>query len=663
VSTTLAAPSLPPSSFRHAVPSPSILSAGIVAHNEERNLEPAVRSLLDQDLPSGTWWNAIWVVASGCTDRSVAVAERLVEEDPRVRLVVEPERLGKAHALREVFRRAQGTGLVLLNADACAESGSVAELVRVAARHAPPFAVMGRPVVPGDADGRWVGTLRSMWDLHHEFHLELQEAGGGSHLSDELLLVSLPTVPPLPDGIINDGSYFAVWLAQHGGQRLYAPQARVRIEVPRRIRDHLHQRRRIQYGNDQVTAVLGSAPSTLARYALTQPRRTAELLRRWIRGQPNAVTHLATLGAAEVAARSLSAWDRIPPRKDHVRWRRIGSGDTAPRRPRGVPLPKSGPRSASPSGEVLESRVTAVVGVAAEFGTGVALPELLRLLPNEGPATVSEVQGWLADRPHIARTYGGAAYAPGFEREAGGDRLERGRLYLRSAEALLSGPLRGALPWVQCACVTGSTAYGEPGPGDDLDLFVVTREGSLWWFLAYAFLALRISAGRRARGHDPVPCLNFVLDDREATLEFSRSQGFLFAREALTARPLQGVEYYRNLLSQAPWMAKEIPRLYAERNGNLPASRPGTTSLAVRCLNAAVFPLLAAYLQLVGLRRNARYRAKGRSDQRFRTETRWRRLALASRRFEQVRARYRALDTSTPKLRSRSGQRNDSTVP
>jgi len=662
MSAILATQSLPTSPARNASVSPTILSAGIVAYNEERNLERAVRSLLDQDLPTGVWWNTLWIVASGCTDGSVEIAQRLTEEDPRVRLVVEPERLGKAHALREVFRRAQGNALVLLNSDACAEPGSVAELVGVASAHPPPFAVMGRPVVPEDAPSPWAGSLRSMWDLHHEFHCELQELGGGSHLSDELLLVSLPTLPPLPDGIINDGSYFGVWLAQHGGRRLYAPNARVRIEIPVRMQDHLHQRRRIQYGNDQVTAVLGASPSTLARYAVEQPRRALELIGRSVLTQPKGVRRFAALCAAELVARALSAWDRLPPRRDHVRWRRIGTAGTSRR---AHETPSVGPRTPSlhPAPESLDRRVAAVIEVAAEFGTGVSLPELLQLLPDDGPGTISEVRDWLAARPHLARLLGDAVFAPESVRTPETVRLERGRHYLRSADELLAGPLRGVLPWVRCACVTGSTAYGEPGPSDDLDLFVVTRQGSLWWFLAYTYLAARLAARRPSTRAGPMPCFNFVVDDREAVQEFSNGHGFLFAREALAARPVRGEEFYRGLLSSAPWMAEEIPRLYAERTANASTPQPSPASMIVRFLNAALFPWLATYLQLVGLRRDAHYRERKMSDHRFRTVTRWRRLTFASRRFERLRDRYRGLDADAPAARPRSSPRNEASFP
>jgi glycosyltransferase involved in cell wall biosynthesis len=622
-------------------PSPRNLVGGVVAHNEERHLRASVRSLTEQNLPDGVRWGEIWVVASGCTDSTVEVARSLAEEDPRVRLVIETERGGKARALREVFQRARGDALVLLNSDARAEPGAVGELLRTAVGKAPPFAVMGRPIVPDPATGRWAPTFRWMWQLHHEFHAELLSAGAGGHLSDELLLVSLPGVPPIPDGIINDGSYLAVWLAQHSGGRWYASGARVSIEVPDSVRDHLHQRRRIHVGNAQVTSVLREPPATIPRRFLEQPTQTARLLRRMVANDGGFV-HFARLAAWEFASHALAVWDRMPPRKDHVRWRRIRSAEPTDT----LGQPPKFPETARPEVDIparVEERVAAVVEVASQFRTGVRLPELLSLLPKDAPATVPEVRNWLEARPDLAHVEGEVAFAPETAKAGEPGRAERGRHYLESARSLLAGPLRGALNWCQCVCVTGSAAYGLPEHGDDLDLFVVTQRGGLWWFLAYTYLSIRLARRRDAGSSGPVPCFNFVLESDEAVNEFSRKQGFLFAREALTALPMHGQEFYRGLLARGSWMEEEIPRLYAEKTPSPIASRsaPASAPLIVRLLNGAVFPWLAAYLQLAGLRRDGRFRRASMSDHQFRTETRWRRLAFASRKFERLRESYR----------------------
>ena len=183
------------------------LIGGIVAFNEERRLAASVESLLAQRLPAGVRWRAITIVASGCTDRTTEVAESLAAAHAEVNVVVQPDRMGKASALREIFRAARGDYLVLLNADAAADPGAVAALLHTASSLSRPFAVMGRPE-PAELPPARIGSgLRLLWDLHHRLHAELVASREGTHLSDELLLLPVSHLPPLPPGVVNDGAF------------------------------------------------------------------------------------------------------------------------------------------------------------------------------------------------------------------------------------------------------------------------------------------------------------------------------------------------------------------------------------------------------------------------------------------------------------------------
>ncbi len=302
---------------------PLALVGGVVAFNEERNIEPALRSLLEQRLPPGAHWASIWVVASGCTDRTVPIVEAFAEAHSLVHLIVEKERGGKAQALDRILRTAEGDVLVLLNSDARAEPGSVAALLRSAADRPGPFAVMAQPVVPQGAATPVDRIVRLMWALHHEFHAASLGGGRGNHLSDELLLLSLPGVPGLPVGVINDGSYVGLWLAGRGGTLLYAPEARVAIQVPATLGDHLVQRRRILVGHAQMTRLMGRHPSTLFRLFLHDPEAAIRVLWHGIRKEPGRIVDLSLLIFPEVAAGCLALWDRLPPQRDHRNWQRI----------------------------------------------------------------------------------------------------------------------------------------------------------------------------------------------------------------------------------------------------------------------------------------------------------------------------------------------------
>ncbi|HYA56904.1 MAG TPA: glycosyltransferase [Thermoplasmata archaeon] len=623
-----------PDPLRSPLGRPLRLAGGIVAHNDERRIEASIRSLLGQELPDGVEWGHIWVVASGCTDRTAEVAAALAALEPRVRLVVEPERRGKAAALREVLRRAEGDLLVLLNSDAEASPGAVAAMLGRTAGRSRPFAVMARPFVPSELQGGWVDTMRWMWELHHEIHLEILADGSGAHLSDELLLVSLPAFPDLEEGIINDGSYFAVWLSQNGGGNWYAPAAGVSLDVPTTVRDHLRQRRRIHVGNAQVTKRLGTPPTTLGRFLLKEPRRALGTLRRMI-GRESGLRHFGKVLAFELVSQALALWDRCPPRRDHVRWRRI---EPAPETTR-PSAPAAAGSGTAPLPEV-DRRVVSVLSVARQFGTGLPLERLVELLPPGGPEDASGLERWLKDRPHLADVTRGRAFSPGDASSVDPTRAQRGTDYLEEARHLMAGPLAFTRRWVRCVGITGSAAYGEPTADDDLDFFVVTRAGAVWWFLATTWVALRLRRGRGRSRRGPTPCFNFVVDDARIATDLSDGSGLLFAREALSAQIVEGDSYYRGLLARAPWMARELPRLY-----HLRTRSPGETDSSpapglVRALSALVYPIVAAYLHLVGLRRNDHARREGHPGEVFRTAAAPDRLAFVSQRFEDLRARY-----------------------
>lgn len=302
---------------------------------------------------------------------------------------------------------------------------------------------------------------------------------------------------------------------------------------------------------------------------------------------------------------------------------------------------------------LVERRVRSAVDAADAHRTGVPLDELSQLLPTDGPSGPGEVAGWIEAHPHVAQLVDGRAVTPGTGPAASGmdGRKTLAAAYWAEARSFAAGALAPAHGLVRCVGVTGSTAYGEPEPGDDLDFLVVTRSGATWLFLAFAYLALR----RRRRGafvgeHRPSDwCFNFVVDDRDARARFSRPQGFLFAREALMTQVLVGDAYYRGLLSTAPWIQEEVPRLHARWTQSplppLPPEEPA--SWTARVANALVFPLLAPYLQIVGLVRNRRLgrREPGRG---FRTITTWRRMAIESYHFDRLTEIYAPASSVRP---------------
>ncbi|MCI4358614.1 MAG: glycosyltransferase [Thermoplasmata archaeon] len=300
--------------------STSWVSGGIPAYNTGPRLRESVRSLLDQTLPDGFQWSKVLVVVSGCTDDTPQVAEALAREDPRVTVVRQESREGKASALRAIFERAEGDCLVLLNGDATAEPGSVAKLLEVGEGTPRPYAIMGRPCLPSGGSRGLRRGIEVLWDLHHRVHQATLSREEGNHLSDELWLLPLPVAAPLPVGVVNDGAYIGAWLRENGGQLRYASEACVTIEIPRTPAEHLRQRRRISWGNRQVRELLGVTPVSWIEFTKSDPAGAVRVLAATLRDHPAGIPWTLLLIAMEAQAMILAAWDRYVLRRNHVLW-------------------------------------------------------------------------------------------------------------------------------------------------------------------------------------------------------------------------------------------------------------------------------------------------------------------------------------------------------
>src|SRR5215472_11373394 len=68
-----------------------VCSIGIMAHNEEANISHTIHALLRQQ-GSSMCIEEIIVVASGCTDCTVAIVREIALKEPRVRLCTQEKR-------------------------------------------------------------------------------------------------------------------------------------------------------------------------------------------------------------------------------------------------------------------------------------------------------------------------------------------------------------------------------------------------------------------------------------------------------------------------------------------------------------------------------------------------------------------------------------------
>lgn len=213
-------------------------TVGICAHNEEKNIEGCIRSVLEQELRSIQLQEVI-VVSSGSTDSTDAIVRRLQSEFPVLKLVVQRKREGKNSAINELLDAAQGDIVVLVNADNRLASGSLQHLLK-------PFQdekvgmAGGRPVPTNDRRDPVGFAVHMLWDMHHRLAMIHPKIGE--------LVAFRNNGTRLPKNMQSDEDIIRMKLEEDGFHSVYVPEAVVYNRGPETMKDFLKQRKRVNIG-------------------------------------------------------------------------------------------------------------------------------------------------------------------------------------------------------------------------------------------------------------------------------------------------------------------------------------------------------------------------------------------------------------------------------
>ncbi len=286
------------------------IAVGIFAYNEEANIAAAVAAIRGQRGPRLADV-VVRVVASGCTDDTVPRARVAAEGDPRVEILEEPTRAGKAAAIGR-FLEAVGRAdaVVLVGGDTRPMPGSLEALV--APFDDPSVGMTGGRPVPVNPETTALGrVVRLLWELHHRVALVEPKLGE--------LVAFRPVFGAMPVDTAVDEALIESLVLSRGLRRVYVPGARVSMRGPETLRDYLAQRRRIHAGHLRLRRASGHAASTMSLGRILRAIREA---------RPAGLRGLADVGLAvllEAAARALGTWDARPGGPDHRVWESIPS--------------------------------------------------------------------------------------------------------------------------------------------------------------------------------------------------------------------------------------------------------------------------------------------------------------------------------------------------
>jgi biofilm PGA synthesis N-glycosyltransferase PgaC len=278
-------------------------SVGIMAYNEEANIAGAIGSILGQQLTSGQITELI-VVASGCTDRTAAIVGDMAGRDPRVRLIEQESREGKASAINLFIAAARSPVLVMVSADVLVKDGTIDALLHHF--EDPTVGMVGGHPIPVNPETSFLGhAVHLQWRLHDRIARESPKLGE--------IVAFRNVVPSIPLDTAVDEISIQALIIQLRYQLVYEPEAVVYNRGPTTVGDFLRQRRRIYAGHLRVREQQAYSASTMS---------TRRVLRAFV-GSGSFTTprtwmwSLGTVGL-EATARGMGRYDVMRHRPQHV---------------------------------------------------------------------------------------------------------------------------------------------------------------------------------------------------------------------------------------------------------------------------------------------------------------------------------------------------------
>jgi len=283
-------------------------TVGVFAHNEAQNVRRALRALLDQRLQN-VRIDEIVVVASGCTDGTVELAEAFARDNPLVSVDIEVRRTGKAAAMKRLMAKATGEVIVFVGADTLPAPDAIEHLL--APFSSPEVGMTGARVVPLNPPNSFPGfAVQMLWYVHH--HLALRQPKLGE------LVACRNMIADFPEDTATDDLALEALVVAAGYKLAYAPAAIVYNKGPEHLKDFLIQRRRIFAGELRIAMRYGYVASSLSL------RHVVPLAVDAIRTYPHFIFWTSGVMALEMWARIVGAFDALRGRT-HVVWRHAAS--------------------------------------------------------------------------------------------------------------------------------------------------------------------------------------------------------------------------------------------------------------------------------------------------------------------------------------------------
>lgn len=285
------------------------ISVCIPAYNEEKDIAALIEALTKQKT-STVHIREIVVVASGCTDKTVEIVQKLQQKIASLKLIIQEKRQGKAAAINAFLQQASQNICVVCSADVLPLPETIEQLCL-------PFqlksvGMTGGHPIPLNKPNRFIGyAVRTLWQLHHE--IATRNPKCGEIIAFRKIFDEIPAESP-----VDEASIEAI-IHEQGLSLKYAPEAIVHNKGPTTVHDFIQQRRRINYGHIWLNKKSDYQVST------NKATKVLPLIFKKIELNPKHFIWFMGLIAIELTSRVLAWIDYRSGKKTYTMWEPVKS--------------------------------------------------------------------------------------------------------------------------------------------------------------------------------------------------------------------------------------------------------------------------------------------------------------------------------------------------
>lgn len=218
---------------------PIVVSVGIMAHNEEKNIGRLIESLLGQKQDS-VKISEIIIVSSGSTDKTNQIIKRFKNKDQRFKLFIQKQRFGKAEAVNLFLEKAKEEIVILVSADLLLQKQTLEKLATPLKNKN--VGIVGAHPIPVNSEDTFTGfAAHLLWNLHHRISLKTPKMG--EMIAFRKIFKKIPTLSAVDEANIEP------LIKGQGFRAVYAPEAIVYNKGPEKIGEFIARRRHIYAGH------------------------------------------------------------------------------------------------------------------------------------------------------------------------------------------------------------------------------------------------------------------------------------------------------------------------------------------------------------------------------------------------------------------------------